>query len=132
MLHRKSLTWFLIITFAISWTLFLIPLAFKSNPVTYSQAFLLCVSLGMWGPGIAAIITTLFVAKRPFSDLRLNKLGKFRFYLIAWFLPPFLAALTVIISVIIGTGKFDPNFTIMKQLADQTAKASWSLAFFQG
>ena len=75
----------------------------------------------MWGPGIAAIVTTLFVAKRPFSDLRLNKLGKFRFYLIAWFLPPLLAALTVALTVIIGTGIFDPNFTTMKQIADQTA-----------
>jgi len=124
MLQRKPLTWFLVITFAISWTLFLIPLAFKSNPVTYSQAFLLCVSLGMWGPGIAAIVTTLFIAKRPFSDLRLNKLGKFRFYLIAWFLPPFLAAVTVGLSALIGTGTFDPNLTTMHQIADQTAKGS--------
>jgi membrane protease YdiL (CAAX protease family) len=124
MLQRKPIIWFLVIAFAISWTLFLIPLAFKGNPVTYSRAFLYCVSLGMWGPGIAAIVTTLFIAKRPFSDLRLNKLGMFRFYLIAWFLPPFLAALTVGLSALIGSGIFDPNLTTMKQIADQASKGT--------
>lgn len=117
MLQRKPLIWFLILTFAISWTFFLIPLAFKANPAAYSQAALLCWTIGMWGPGIAAIVTTLFVDKRPFSDLRLNKFGKFRFYLIAWFLFPLLAALTVALTGIIGTGIFDPNFTTMNQIA---------------
>jgi membrane protease YdiL (CAAX protease family) len=124
MIERKPIAWFLIIAFAISWIFFLIPLAFKANPVVYSQTALLCWTIGMWGPGIAAIITTLFVAKRPFSDLRLNKLGKFRFYLIAWFLPPLLSALTVILTVIIRIGTFDPNFTTMNQLVEQTAKSS--------
>jgi membrane protease YdiL (CAAX protease family) len=124
MLERKSLTWFLILTFAISWTFFLIPLAFKGDPVVYSQAALIGWSLGMWGPGIAAIVTTLFVARRPFSDLRLNKLGKFRFYLIAWFLPPLLSALAVALSVIIGTGVLDTNFTTMKQMVEQSTRAT--------
>jgi membrane protease YdiL (CAAX protease family) len=124
MLQRKSLTWFLVITFAISWTFFLIPLAFKGNPAIHAQVLGLCWILGMWGPGIAAIVTTLFIAKRPFSDLRLNKLGKFRFYLIAWFLPPLLAALTVALTALIGTGVFDPNLTTMKQIAAQAAQAS--------
>ena len=123
MLQRKPLIWFIIIAFAISWTLFIIPLAFKADIVVYSQAAWICWMLGMWGPGIAAIIVTLFVARRPFSDLRLNKFGKFRFYLIAWFLPPLLAALAIVLSVIIGTGVFDANFTTLKQLAEQTAKS---------
>ena len=121
MLQRKSLLWFLILTFSISWTFFLIPLAFKGDPAIYAQALGICWMLGMWGPGIAAIVTTLLVAKRPFSDLRLNKLGKFRFYLIAWFLFPLLAGLTVILTSIIGTGVLDPDFTTMKQIADRAA-----------
>jgi len=124
MLQRKPIIWFLIITFAISWPLFLLPLAFKNNPATYQQVVLPCWILAMWGPGIAAIITTLLIAKRPFSDLRLNKLGKFRFYLIAWFLPPLLAALAVGLTALIGTGTLDLNFTTMKQIADQAAKSS--------
>lgn len=124
MLQRKPLIWFLILTFAISWPLFLLPLAFKDNPATYQQVALISWVLAMWGPGIAAIITTLLIAKRPFSDLRLNKLGKFRFYLIAWFLPPLLAALAVALTALIGTGILDPNFTTMKQIADQAAKSS--------
>ena len=124
MLQRKSIIWFIILAFGISWTLFLIPLAFKGDPAVYAQTYFICVALGMFGPGIAAILTTLFVAKEPFATLRLNKLGKFRFYLIAWFLPPLLAALAVALSVLIGTGIFDPNFTTMKQIADQAAKTS--------
>jgi uncharacterized protein len=127
MIQRKPLIWFIVIAFAISWTLFLLPLAFKGDIVVYSQAALICWALGMWGPGIAAIIVTLFVAKRPFSDLRLNKLGKFRFYLIAWFLPPLLAALTVVLSVLIGTGVFDTNLTTMKQMAEQAARSGQSI-----
>jgi membrane protease YdiL (CAAX protease family) len=127
MLQRRPLIWFLILTFAISWTFFLIPLAFKGNPAIYAQALGICWILGMWGPGIAAIVTTLFIAKRPFSDLRLNKLGKFRFYLIAWFLPPLLAALTVALSVLIGTGVLDANFTTMKQIADRAAMSGQSI-----
>jgi uncharacterized protein len=99
----------------------LIPLAFKGNPAVYAQTLAICWILGMWGPGIAAIVTTLVVAKRPFSDLRLNKLGKFRFYLVAWFLPPLLAVLAVAVTVLIGTGTLDPNFTMMKQIVDQAA-----------
>jgi uncharacterized protein len=124
MLQRKPLIWFIVIAFAISWTLFLVPLAFRGNLAVYSQTALICWALGMWGPGIAAILVTLFVAKRPFSDLRLNKLGKFRFYLIAWFLPPLLAALAVALSVLIGTGILDNNFTTMKQITDQAARSS--------
>lgn len=124
MLQRKPLLWFLVLTFSISWPLFLIPLAFKGNPAIQQQITLLCWTLAMWGPGIAAILTTLLVAKRPFGDLRLNKLGKFRFYVIAWFLPPLLAALAVGLTALIGTGTLDPNFTTMKQVADQASQRS--------
>ena len=99
MIQRKPLIWFLIISFGISWTLFLVPLAFKSNPAAYSQAALLFWAIAMWGPGIAAIVVTLAVAKEPFSNLRLNKLGKARYYVIAWLLPPLMAFAAVGLSV---------------------------------
>jgi len=38
-------------------------------------------AIAMWGPGIAAIITTAFVMKQPFKNLRLNTLGAKHFYL---------------------------------------------------
>ena len=114
MIQRKPLVWFLIISFGISWTLFLVPLAFKSNPAAYSQAALLFWALAMWGPGIAAIVATVAVAKEPFSALRLNKLGKARYYVIAWLLPPLMAFAAVGLSVLIGTGKLDLSFSSIK------------------
>ena len=56
MLQRKSLTWFLIISFAISWPLFLTPLLLPDlEPATQQMTFTGLWVLAMWGPGIAAI-----------------------------------------------------------------------------
>jgi len=119
MIQRKPLTWFLILSFGFSWVFFLIPLAFKGDPVQYVQMFRLFVLIGMFGPAIAAIVCTLFVAKEPFGTLRLNKLGKGRYYLIAWLLPPLMAFLAVGLSVLIGTGKLDLSFGTMRQVLAQ-------------
>ncbi|RPH60782.1 MAG: CPBP family intramembrane metalloprotease, partial [Chloroflexi bacterium] len=117
MLERKPLLWFLTIAFVISWPLFLIPLAFQENR---TQVMVLCWSLGMWGPGIAAIVTTLFIEKKPFRALRLKTLGPKRFYLWAWLLPPALTLLTLGSTVLLGTGEFDSNLTMIR---DALAKA---------
>ena len=122
MTNKKSIFWFLGITFAFSWIMFIIPLAFKSNPTLYQQMVVLFWAIGMWGPGLAAIIVTIFIAKEPFSNLRLIRLGKFRYYLAAWFLPPFLVALTIVLSVLIGTAQYDPDFTTMQAIVEQSAQ----------
>ena len=67
MIERKSLTWFLAITFIFSWILFLIPLTFTNMDATQKQLSTQGLwAIAMWGPGIAAIITTLFVEKKSF------------------------------------------------------------------
>ncbi len=73
----------------------------------------------MWGPGVAAILTTLLVDKRPFSALRLNTLGPRRFYLWAWFLPPALTIATPGCALLIGAGDIDPNLTMMRSALKQ-------------
>lgn len=123
MINRKSIFWFLGIAFVFSWLMFLIPLAFKSDPTRYQQMAAVFWAIGMWGPGLAAIIVTVFINKEPFSTLSLNRLGKFRYYLAAWFLPPLMVALTVGLSILIGTAQFDAEFTTMQTLVDQTAQA---------
>ena len=120
--NKKSILWFLGITFAFSWIMFSIPLAFKSNPTVYQQMAVQFWAIGMWGPGLAAIIVTVFVAKEPFSSLRLNRLGRFRYYLAAWFLPPLMVALTVILSILIGTAQYDSDFTTMQSIVDQSSQ----------
>ncbi len=121
MINWKLIFKYIVIACVLSWACFLAPLAFKDNPAMYQQTALIFWSLGMWGPGVAAIISTLVIAKEPFSALRLNTLGPKRYYLAAWFIPPILAALTVLLTPLIGTGQYDPNFSTMKQMSEQAA-----------
>ena len=120
--NKKSIFWFLGIAFAFSWIMFSVPLAFKSDPAAYQRMALLFWTIAMWGPGLAAIIVTVFIVKEPLSNLRLNRLGKFRYYLAAWFLPPLLVALTIVLSILIGTAKYDLEFTTMQALVEQSAQ----------
>ena len=120
MLQRKPLAWFLIIAFAISWPLFLSPLLFRDlEPATRQLAIQGLWALGMWGPGIAALIATLAVEKLPFKSLRLNTLGPKRYYLWAWLLPPVLVILSGLLTILIRTGQLDTEFTLMQQMMAQ-------------
>ncbi|MCQ3936812.1 MAG: hypothetical protein DPW18_07160 [Chloroflexi bacterium] len=115
MLERKSLTWFLVITFLFSWTLFLAPLTLgEMDAATKQLAITGLWSLGMWGPGIAAILVTLLVAKKPFGSLRLNTLGPKRFYLWAWLLPIVLTLIGGLFTLLFGIAKLDLNFTMIR------------------
>ncbi len=114
-MNRKSLLWFLVITFSLAWILFTVPLAFKNDPTNYPISMTVFFALAMWAPGIAAIVTTLFVEKQPFKTLRLNTLGPKRFYLTAWFLPPLITLATLGVTLLIHTGTFDPNLTMMRE-----------------
>ncbi|RJP53498.1 MAG: CPBP family intramembrane metalloprotease [Anaerolineaceae bacterium] len=114
MTERKSLAWFLIIAFLISWSLFLAPLLFEEMNTTTKQLLSQGLwALAMWGPGIAAILTTLFVAKKHFSSLRLNTLGPKRYYLWAWLLPILLTIMGGLLTLLFGIAKLDLNFAMI-------------------
>jgi membrane protease YdiL (CAAX protease family) len=116
MIERKPLAWFIIIAFAISWPLFLSTLLLPDlEPATRLLATQGLWALGMWGPGFAALVATLIVAKQPFKSLRLNTLGPKRFYLWAWLLPPVLVLLGGLLTVLIKTAQLDTEFTFMQQ-----------------
>lgn len=122
MLEKKSLTWFLVITFIFSWTLFLAPLALGDMDASTKQlAYTGFWALAMWGPGIAAIIVTLFVARKPFSSLRLNTLGPKRFYLWAWLLPIPLTIFGGLLTVLFGMAVLDLEFTMMRSAMESAA-----------
>lgn len=115
MLERKALTWFLIVTFLFSWPLFLAPLALGGmDAATRQLAVTGFWSLAMWGPGIAAIVTTLAVLKKPFSSLRLNSLGPKRYYLWAWLLPIALTFIGGSFTLLFGIARLDLNFTMVR------------------
>jgi membrane protease YdiL (CAAX protease family) len=114
MLNRKALTWFLIITFAFSWPLFIIPHFLNGpGPINASMTTTGFWAVAMWGPGLAAILTTTLVLKQPFRSLNLNRLGPKRLYLWAWFLPAGLTILGGLFTLLFGLAKFDPQFTMM-------------------
>ncbi len=119
MVNRKALFWFLLIAFGFSWILFTLPLAFKNDQTTYLTSMQISFALAMWGPGIAAILTTLLVNKQPFKTLRLKTLGPKRFYLWAWFLPPVLTLATLGFTLLIRSGNFDANLTMMREALAQ-------------
>lgn len=115
MVERKNIYWFLGITVLLSWPLFLATLFLGNMDAQTKQLTTQGLwAVAMWGPGIAAILTTLFIAKVPFNSLGLNKLGPKQYYLWAWFLPVVLTLLSGLFTVLFGVGKIDLNFTMIR------------------
>ncbi|MCJ7432919.1 MAG: hypothetical protein MUO77_05470, partial [Anaerolineales bacterium] len=115
-MERKSLFWFLGIALLISWPLFLAPLFFgEMEPVNKQLMTQGLWAIAMWGPGIAAIITTVFIAKQPFRNLRLNTLGPKRFYLWAWLLPIGITIISGLLTLLFGIAELDLNFTLIRE-----------------
>jgi membrane protease YdiL (CAAX protease family) len=121
MLQRKALTWFIILSFGISWPLFFVPLLFQElEPARLQLVTTGFWALAMWGPGLAAIATTLAVVKQPFKTLRLNTLGQKRYYIWAWFLPLLLTILTGLLTILIGSGQLDTDYTFLQAQLEQS------------
>ncbi|HEY2980144.1 MAG TPA: hypothetical protein VGJ22_03100 [Anaerolineales bacterium] len=115
MIDRRALGAFLVITFAFSWPLFLAPLLLRSAGPREIQLITVGFwAVGMWGPGLAALVTTEVVLRQRPSTLHLNRLGPKRFYLWAWFLPPILALLGGLFTLYFGLARFDREFTLMR------------------
>ena len=108
---RKAVSWFILISFLFSWPLFLIPLTMTGMDPAAKQAATRGIwAAAMWGPGLAAILVTLLVERKPFGSLRLNSLGSKRMYLWAWLLPIGLTLLGGALTVLFGIAKVDLGF----------------------
>ncbi len=115
MVERKNIYWFLGITVLLSWPLFFATLFLGNMDAQTKQLTTQGLwAVAMWGPGIAAIITTMFIAKVPFNRLGLNTLGSKQYYLWAWSLPAALTLLSGLFTVLFGIGKIDLNFTMIR------------------
>jgi membrane protease YdiL (CAAX protease family) len=116
MLQRKSLIWFLLISFILAWTMFLLPLASGAPGTQVRQtATIVSWTAAMWAPGIAALAVTRFVLKRPLKTLGLGRLGEKRTYLWAWLLPIGLAIATGIFTFLFSPDKLDLTFPALRQ-----------------
>ena len=125
MIDKKALTWFLVITIAISWPLFLAPLLIRDvDPLVAPLAIQGLWALAMWGPGVAAIVTTLAVQKKPFRSLNLNRLGPKRYYLWAWFLPPAIVIASGLLTLLFGLATLDTSFSMIRNSMNSTPGGS--------
>jgi membrane protease YdiL (CAAX protease family) len=125
LLNRKSLTWYLVISFTLAWILFVLPIPFGSPGAPLRQNLTLFAwSLAMWAPGLAAILVTRFVKKQPLSSLNLKRLGKKSTYLWAWLVPPVLAITAGILTWLFGAGILDLSFPAFQQAMAQTPGGS--------
>jgi len=116
MLQRKPLLVFLLIAFGISWPLFVLPLAFRGAAPNVQQTVVLVAwSLAMWGPGLGALIATRYAAGESLRSLNLGRLGEKRVYLWAWLLPPALAVVAGIFTVVFGLARPDWNLSLIKE-----------------
>lgn len=112
---KRELAWFLGLAFCLSWPLFLAPLALGGSDVATRQL----VTTGAWAmamlmPGVAAVVTTRWIAGRDIKSLNLGRLGPKRFYLWAWLLPMMLSWGALLLTVLVGTGRFDPTFALVR------------------
>ncbi len=117
MIEKKPMIWYLVLAVLISWPLFVL------KPPSFWE-------LAMWGPGIAAVVATVFVARKGWrqglKELGLARFGKFRFYLFAWFLPPLVVMLTILVTILLGLGKFDNNFTLLREALANSGRSNVS------
>lgn len=119
---RRSVLWFVGLAGAISWPVFLLPLLFGPlGSREHSTVALAAWSVGMWGPGIAALIVTCWVRHAPLSTLGLRRLGPKLPYLWAWLLPPALALLAGLVTLLVGAGRIDLTFSALRQALAQSA-----------
>ena len=90
---------FTVLTFAISWTIWL-------GLRALGVPFPLRVSIGMFGPALAALLVRL-LRHEGFSDAGLRLVGRgrtgvFRIYLAAYLIPPLLIAAGIVLALITG------------------------------
>ena len=115
MSERRNILWFLAITVVISWPLFLLPLAFgDADAATRQTVALVGWSLAMFAPAIAALLTVRLIAGERLSSLNLRRLGPKRYYLWAWLLPPLLAMVALLSTLLLGFGQLDPTFALIR------------------
>lgn len=118
--NRKAILVYIALAFIPAWILFTLPLAFGEVGTSSRQvASLVCWTAAMWMPGISALVCRRWVEGLPVSTLNLRRLGPKQAYLWAWLVPVFLALLTGLLTWAFGAGRFDAQFTQIRQALQQ-------------
>lgn len=73
----------------------------------------------MWVPGLSVLVVTTFITREPLAATGLKRLGIRRYYLWAWLLPILLTLLSAGLTWLLGAGKLDLSFPLIRQSLDQ-------------
>ena len=123
-INKASFLWFLAISFTLAWAMFLLPLAAgKPGSAGWQKISIFSWAAAMWAPGLAALLVTRFIDRKPLSSLNLGRLGPKRVYLWAWLLPFVLTVFAGLLTWLFGVGKLDLEFTVLRQAMSQAGGA---------
>lgn len=117
--NARAVVWFLGLTVGLTWTWW----ALLWAPAVNSNRFLTLAvtSLGMWGPGVSALLVTRFVLAESWRTTTLDRLGRKRYYLWAWFLPLAGTLATMGLTVLFRVARFDAEFSQLQAMIEQSA-----------
>ncbi|MDF2514596.1 MAG: putative amino terminal protease family protein, partial [Herbinix sp.] len=122
---KKRLIIFVALTIAIAWIIFmLIPIC----GLTYGSGLsVILLAAAMFVPALSSILTRL-ITKEGFKKmyLRPNFKGNIKHYLLIYFGPTVLFLLSAAFYFLIFPGQFDPDLTVLKELAASTGKPGLS------
>lgn len=115
-MNRKALTLFFGIAFGLAWVLFLIPPAVGEPQSSLRQTVMVAAfTAAMWAPGIGALVATRYGLRRPPASLNLRRLGERKAYVWTWLRPPALAVSAGVFTLLLGLGKLDLEFTLIRE-----------------
>lgn len=108
--------WFVVLTFSLTWLLWGTVYLIKDH---LNGFYVIAIGLGMWGPGLAAILVTRFVLGESLRTTTVNRLGQLRYYLWAWFVPVAGTIAVMLLSVLFVVSQFDFQFTLAQNQLNQ-------------
>jgi uncharacterized protein len=105
----RAIAWFLVLTFGSVWGLW--SLLFLSAVQQVPMLGLMLMAVGMWGPGLAAIVTMKLVLREPLRTTTIGRLGRKWYYLWAWLIPVAGTLAAMYLTVLFRIARFDPELT---------------------
>jgi membrane protease YdiL (CAAX protease family) len=134
-LDKKRIWIYLGLAFGISWlTALVIHLTggLQNSPVIdldgtpVTLAYILLATVYMFGPALANILTRLITHERRVNLLLEPKFdqGRWRFWLLAWFLPGLLTILGAAIFFVLFPAYYDPKLNLITQQLEAAGSAS--------
>jgi membrane protease YdiL (CAAX protease family) len=117
---RRAVFWFVLLTFGFTWLLWgVLWLPGAADNRAFAS---LVPAVGMWIPGITALLLTRVYLRESLRTTTLDRLGPRRYYLWAWFLPIVGTLASTALTVGVGLARFDPDFTQTRSMMEASGK----------